>query len=500
MNRLSDIFKIVRTRLFLYPLMICAGFIVPLVLWWLDVQHDLVFIKHTYGGRYELFELSGFCWSGIFSILFLIELKKRKGQPFIRLVPLIACGLVSFYYLTLISEYSIKLWDYGYYEDAAIALIQGKNPYYQADDTNYLYPPLTVQVFACVFRCVRAGFSVFGVPLPSSPAWHVVFYVYQTCQLLLIIAGYIVSYLFARRCRLNIMRSTVLVTILFWVNNPIIRTLRHNQINFWIFDLILCALLLIDAYPVLSGLAIGIAGHIKLYPFIMLIPWMAAKRVIAVLSAFISAGCIVLIQTRFGMDWSLWIQFFSFFEKFPKGILLRDNSIHSIILNTLSMISRATGYENTPFITAVTSWLTTIAVLLIGGWLVYRFIQREKQYAQLIACENMRFRLNPAVYRLYGHSIDALTLLFLLSPLVWEHYYVLAIPIVIWAVAVRGIECGWYIAACACLMMVFPTFDVFPFSYHQIAGLLWLMVILSPGKIRIEPDEPGERSPKVSRV
>ena len=76
--------------------------------------------------------------------------------------------------------------------------------------------------------------------------------------------------------------------------------------------------------------------------------------------------------------------------------------------------------------------------------------------------------------------MDAFAAMLLLAPMVWEHHYVLAIPIVIWAAATIGTQKPMQLVISAFLMMGIPTFDFFPFSYHRLAGLIWMLALTSP--------------------
>ena len=76
--------------------------------------------------------------------------------------------------------------------------------------------------------------------------------------------------------------------------------------------------------------------------------------------------------------------------------------------------------------------------------------------------------------------MDAVALTLLISPLVWENHYVLAVPLALWAVATRWRDRPWQIGIGVFLMFALPTFDVFPLSYHRIVGLLMLLQLTSP--------------------
>jgi hypothetical protein len=79
----------------------------------------------------------------------------------------------------------------------------------------------------------------------------------------------------------------------------------------------------------------------------------------------------------------------------------------------------------------------------------------------------------------------------LLSPLVWEHHYVIAVPMAIWAIALYGASMPWQIGTAVLLIFVPPTFDVFPFSYHRLAGLLLLVASMRP-ELAPAPRSSGE--------
>jgi hypothetical protein len=77
--------------------------------------------------------------------------------------------------------------------------------------------------------------------------------------------------------------------------------------------------------------------------------------------------------------------------------------------------------------------------------------------------------------------IDAIALGLLISPVVWEHHYLLALPVLIWALANQETVAQLRrVGVSAFLIFVIPTFDIFPFSYHRLAGLLLLVATLPP--------------------
>jgi hypothetical protein len=85
-----------------------------------------------------------------------------------------------------------------------------------------------------------------------------------------------------------------------------------------------------------------------------------------------------------------------------------------------------------------------------------------------------------AAARLIAHGADALAFGLLVSPSAWEHHYVLAMPLVIWTIAMRGLARPWIVGIGVLRTLVVPTFDAFPLSYHRIVGLLLLLIAASP--------------------
>ncbi len=71
----------------------------------------------------------------------------------------------------------------------------------------------------------------------------------------------------------------------------------------------------------------------------------------------------------------------------------------------------------------------------------------------------------------------------------------LAIPIAAWAIAGIGRERPWAVGLAIAMVLAVPTFDVFPFSLHRLAGLLLLLALTPPQRIRPWREQrPGSRS------
>jgi len=462
-----------------YALLTPAVVVLPIILWKLPTP----LIASTYGETYKLVELFGFCASVWLIGYAYLELRRSKSLK--QSLPTLLLVLVSFHFLVLFTEYSIKMPDFGCYQFAAQAVLQGKNPYAAC----YLYPPFTAQVLAWGYRFTALVSSQIQPAVSEESVWRLVFYFYQCNQFFLIQLTYLLCYRFTRSMGLKIVPASLLVSALLLFNNPLVRTLRHNQVNLYVLDLILLAVLLLNRYPVLSGLAVALGTHIKLLPLALVLPWGAAMKRMAVVAAATAFLAIGLIQTDWGRDLTLWYQFLIFARASPDsfGFLVtpffRENSLHSLVFNSLQMVARLTNAEPASIRNA-SNIVVAVATLAVSIWFVVRVMQREKVRmlgGGLTGC----LANNEDTLRMYGHSMDALAFTLIVAPLVWEHQYVLAIPIVLWAVATRGYANLCWIGIAAFLMFSLPTFDVFPFSYHRLVGLVMLLYCTSPRRLPI---------------
>ena len=344
------------------------------------------------------------------------------------------------------------------------------------------------------YQCIEMCATLAHANLSEEAIWRLIFYFYQCSQFFLINATYFLCYRFARNVGIRSMPALALVTALFSFNTPLLRTLRHNQINLWVLDLILLAILFSRAHPIISGLVVAPGGHIKVYPLALWLPWSITRRWRAIVGSLVGFFSIVFIQTSGGRNWRLWYQFLAFSRSFPRGTRFRDNSLHSIVYNLVRMAGLLVD-GSTARLQAITDVVVALITFVIVVWFAVRFIERERIFSALTkVADRQSSNLWEDTSRLYGHLLDAVTLALLISPQVWEHHYVLAMPMILWAAATRWRDRPWPVGIGAFLILVLPTFDVFPFSYHRLAGLLMLLCLTSPkalGNARIGAKQAG---------
>ncbi len=422
------------------------------------------FLASSYGrnsARFELFAAFAALAAGVAAVL---ELRARRGRPAVELVPVVAPLLVTLLYAFLIGEYSRKPFDYDCYEYAGRAILLGEDPY--AVGLIYLYPPLTGQAMAAAHRALAWAAELMGTAPHPEAIWGAVFYLFQCAQLALILLLYALATRFARALGMDATRAHAVVALLLLVDNPLLRTLRHGQVNLWILDLALIAILFARRIPTLAGFALALSIHVKLYPLVLLLPFGLARCWRAVAWTAVGCALIVLVQTDFGRDWTPWLQFAEFYARvYPGEIAFRNNSFHSVLFNTLRFL-----FDLPPAsLRAPVGLAASVFSLAMGAWLLLRALARERTDA-------------PAPVRLLANAADALAFSLRISQSVWEHHFLFALPLVIVAIATQWRERPVAVAVCVFLMLGMPTFDLFPLSYHRAAGLVGLLAVTRPSR------------------
>lgn len=409
----------------------------------------------------RLFTIFGFCMWCVLAIVTYREIKFYPRISFEKGLVILLPILVSFFYLVLIVEYAEKSWDYENYENAFHAVILHKDPYKSG---HYLYPPLLAQIMAYVY--ILGGKLVDFTGVGSS---LFVFYIYQCAQYFLVNLSFQLASRFASNVGLSDLHGKLIVAGLFLFNFPLIRTLHLNQINLVILLTTLIALLALNKFPALSGTAVMLGGLTKLYPLILGIPLLLMKKWRALLGSFFSGLIFLFLLTNFGQDTMLWRQFFQFIITFPaereSSIWIRNTSILSLGRN----LSRFGGLLETAIIP-----LYIIGALSLVIWIFLRLYQREKKHKVL------QSGLASESYRDFGNLVDFISLSLLITPSAWDHHFILALPLTLWAIALRKKDRpGWVGVATACIFVI-PPFDIFPFSYLRMFGVVALLILTPP--------------------
>jgi hypothetical protein len=298
--------------------------------------------------------------------------------------------------------------------------------------------------------------------------WLFVFYIHQCLQFFMASLAYILSLRFAERLGFPKWEGLLIVSGLFLFNYPLIRTFSLNQVNLYVLDALLLALLVIVQSPFLAGIAISVGALIKVFPSTLVAPLLGTKNWKALLGVI--GG--VLAAVLLGGHLSIWRQFIRFYLSFPvereSSLWLRNSSLLSFTRNLIQLL----GLPET--ITLPIFLLIAIGVL---AWMVVRFYRREQIFKKLEPA------LPAEMYRHFGHLIDFSVLSLLLAPSAWDHHFVITIPFALWALALQGhekpVQTGIGIAS----IFFMPAFNVFPFSYLRLWGVIYLLWLTPPSII-----------------
>lgn len=437
---------------------------------------ELPLAKSVYGEPVEALQLFALAGSLLLIGFGAVEFVKRKPAGPREFAPVLAALITGFFYLALFNLFSIPSWDYQCYQEAAVKILSGQDPYAGC----YLYPPLLAQVMAFIFSLMDpAVFPAHADQLQYTQM--TVFYLYQVGQFYLVMASYWLIYLFARGLELEEVPAAVVAAGLLVLGFPALSTFRENQVNFGVLVTVLAALLLLRRRPFFSGAALSLGIHLKLYPAIILAPWTWARKWRPVLAALAGFGLVLAIQTRFGSDLEAWRRFLHQLLNFPDRNNFQNNSISALIYSCFELAALLVNAKIEGW-APVIRMVSLAAKLGLGLWFAWRLLQREKIYRLESPATNEKESADLA--RLFGHALDALALSLLITPVAWAHHYLLAYPLLIFAGVKRGRAKPWLFGLAAFLILAVPNFDFFLLSDHRLAGLIILLVLTAPGKIR----------------
>jgi hypothetical protein len=444
---------------------------VPLALW----LSESPFVGETWGKDAQLFEFFGFSATAALLAVAVARarcLRQASPQELLQALLPLAVGL---YWAGAFSEFSQAL-DWEAYHRAASAMAGGRSLY--SDQTAlYLYPPLTAEALGAAHGLVERALHFFGSPGGDQHSWRIVYYLFQCGQFALILALYRMLCAVAHRSGLRGVRADGLVAVLLVVNNPLFRTFRWGQVNLYVLDLALAGVLLARPAPALAGLAIALAIHIKLYPLILVVPLVVTKCWRAVVWTVVSVLGLGLTEAA-AAGLGNWRDFLALMARFPHFTAFRSNSVMSIVSNSAKLVL---GLDAAA-VSRVAEVVAFQAAVISLVWFLWRMVIRERRYREVSAVDEASDR-----FRLAAHAADALAFALLVSPVAWEHHFVLCLPLIVFAVATALDRQPLLVGMAATLVVGTPTFDIFPLSYVRLLGLVLLLVATDPRKLAAVP-------------
>lgn len=395
------------------------------------------------------------------------EIRRTPRGALVRMLGVVGGILVGFHTLHFLSEFSTRSIDYMCYQNAAERIASGVNPY---DGTGYLYPPLLGQLLA-VPQLIAGGVSQ---ATRADTIWGIVFYLFQFLQFFLVIGAYALSVRLFACMRKPTAWYIAGIATLFVVNNPLWRTLQWNQINLWVLVCILLFLVSVRSRPFAAGVFLSLGVMLKLYPALLVLPLIRRRNYRALLGVALGGLVLVVVSLSYPGGVQHWAQFITSLRSMDGGTLLRDNSIHSLVYNTVDrLVPFVQRPEAVASVVGAAASLTVLAALCV-----------------LVLVPGIRFRTDGVGLRIESLTVVAMLLL---SPMVWAHHYILVVPALIYALATVSPKRYTVVGISALLMLLIPTFDLYPLSYHRLAGLLLLGGVL----LFDAPPAPRPRGPAV---
>ncbi len=324
---------------------------------------------------------------------------------------------LGLFWLSILVETSSSPGDYPCYQNAAAALQLNKTPYHGC----YFYPPLLAQGLALLSKSIVAFGMLFGRSLAPDSTWPVVFYLFQSLQLLMILVAFRLSLALAQELKLKRLLSVIFVTGLFVLNTPLLRTVSLHQVNLWILTAVLGIILLINKKPFWAGVITAFSGHIKVYPLIFALPFAVGKKWYALLGLAAGLAAFVLIPVSLGFRWTIWQQFGQFFLRFPQYNAPRNNSLYSIAANILVLTGADVTNEESIWRFAPRAGYYLL-VLLVIGWLAWRFFQTRRIIKGVNLTDQKRFLLVEYSFLMDMVAAQLISLTFPLGAPVGDHH------------------------------------------------------------------------------
>ncbi len=456
-----------------------------LVLWWTADWAALrlwmwspVFVRYSYGAAFRVFEMYSFTHAvALLAIgVVLWPWFRQWKQGF---YPLAVFLVLGFVYLSLFEKFAKPSYDYGAWYNGMISQVLHGDPYSGNPNVSpiYWYPPALSQLMAG-WRWLADHFYPYTRAMDGSHRQtldHIVFYTFQCAQFTMLMILYWLTYAWGRRLKMDRRAAALASGFLLLFNVPLLRLLGFHQPNLWLVNSILVILLFSERLPWLAGLALGVGFHMKLYPAILGLPLLLVWRWRPILWAGLFTVLIFLAQC-WASGWDVWQKFLGYISDPPIGSFFRDNSLHAIAKNILKLFD-AVEYENA-------LWGLFLCAAL--GWMLLRMARRERELRPLRRQPGAEGAWAREFY-FYEQVMDTLVMSFFLSPQVFEHHYVMAIPIMLWTWLVWGSRAPVQVLVGSLLILLIPIYDVGPLSWNRIAGLL-VLTLARPVGYRPPPE------------
>jgi len=379
----------------------------------------------------------GMAWLLIGSLIILLHTGIISGKNLLFFVPFY---LYAFLYVNILRE-RFQYGDLVAYIRAAFNLHLGE-PFY----SRYIYPPLWASILEPMIF-LGGGFLAFLL---------------LALNYLSLLLFFILLYLMLKRFGFERLPAVIMTFLALVANVSIMRTLGYVQINLHVINLILLSLLLFPRRIWLSALALALAGHLKVSPLILIIPFILGKewRWLIYFTLF-TTGIIFITSAMHGFEYYSYFIHNLMNNEYILNFEFRDFSFDSLIRATLTQF----GFN--VFLAPYFIWPIKFIIASIGIAVAFKATK-----------SNIFYDGNNRENAVFNSAIICLFLMVILSPLVWVHHAVFLIfPCLILSkrIASAGqllIFLGAYIA-----IFLIPTFDFYPFSYIRTIGVILCLIL-----------------------
>jgi len=314
----------------------------------------------------------------------------------------------------------------------------------------YIYPPLLGQIL---------------IPLAALPPE--LFY-WAFFALNLALAG-LTLFLTARLLRLEARPSILPILFLFIllpVNRPLISTFYHGQINLLVLDALLAALLLRrGGRPWLSGLCLGFAVIVKIYPALFALPLLWSKKG-KDLAALAAGGLALVGASAAAFGAAPWADFVRFTAETMTG---RSTSPYLVVFGDAVLNVSLKGFLHHLF--EVFAWNQSAVAPL---WAALT--------AVLLILVLAMLRGRPWTTDLGLQASVLLPLTVLLAPLSWSHHYIVVLVPLAYLfrrlLSERRYGAFPGLALSAALILYTVSWKGFPFNHARTFGGLGLLLFV----------------------
>ena len=351
--------------------------------------------------------------------------------------------LIGFAYLNLVREPHkvgddpTTYGDFGAYFLAAVDMSQGQ-PIAQDRWRQYLYPPLLATLLAPM------------VPLGMDRAAQL-FHLLNYGALLLLL---ILLYLTLQRFRFSTELAAIALLGMLVANVPLSQTLYYRQINLHVANLVLLSILLFGTHNFGSAFALSLAIHLKVYPLVLVLPFLYGKEWRWCLW-FVTAHLLIVGATSALNSPRYYVECFRQLSRLSETSL-QNASVDSLLYHTLRLLQlppRPWG----SIIAHGVRLVWAVGILTVWGQLLHRDLFEETGSWGVVL-----------------NSYVILPVMMLaVSPSIWSHHFVfLMLPMLVWISVLREAWEFWLYGFAYAFMFLFPTYAIYPVSYVRLLALL----------------------------